>query len=638
MTDSIIEFETDADDNMAAFFLINQIKSVLEGIEARSLEHIYLGEQPLKIVIPHKTDPIGGRIGELREKLSQVSTDIHRGNGRKRVTLIDEMLSFTEDYVKNGLSLDYRNPRVGTIEEKNPSLQWGRDQRHVNISVDEADNIHIVIWFTPLSRGLPESLRIQDDETGLIITGLPPSIEDENMHNKSPKELTQIKITFEFIFKKISDALLARGDLNLKIDGLVDGDMRTCLNEIATASDHAEKVTLYKVLLTILKRKILLLEHTICTPKQGVYRELFVDGADQPSKKVYLPPAVQNALDKVGWDNLRKCIEIEDMKFFLSPLSRKGSKKVCLFFVLKGSTLYSRVAYKSTSGMKWRITSDFHDPGDNVYVANKGLYSYTTETVPCPELDDALYELECHQGNNPIPSLEMYLKEDPENDTYRSEIQLDTPPKGLIGLTSEDITYSPLNDPHWNTNFLNKPVPEDFIPDFSERPIEVRHRASQLEKGVLNTIETYAHRYQGEDWLVYMGTDPYNRVWVDKLVRKGGINEINTYGVRRKVLNLGTLSLKPFEYLSVARAMNPDKPVAYEDTGIFPNPEAPIDMLVLENNTTYCDLGPTLDRTALVNAYRKAKNTYRDYPSHEQPLEEPTGSIKIGEQDPDQTN
>ncbi len=249
-------------------------------------------------------------------------------------------------------------------------------------------------------------------------------------------------------------------------------------------------------------------------------------------ENVFLPYQTQERLKNPIFGKILGSIDQDGKKIFCSqPFEVADGRLCCHFYVHVGNKLLVRLAYKSKSHQRWRVDSAHIGPflsDERSY--GKGRYSYATETIPCPKLEQLLESVEGQKSNEIISNTPFVDWRDFDTNTYEEEIGLDEP---LPGIEREAL-------------FSSEYYPADFTCDFS-RPINTRTRppSEMFPSGF--TTEDYEFTYRGVALRVTMAHDPDGRVWVDRLEKTGV--PINSYGIKSKVLDLGILHRKPIEYL-----------------------------------------------------------------------------------------
>lgn len=300
---------------------------------------------------------------------------------------------------------------------------------------------------------------------------------------------------------------------------------------------------------------------------------------------------------------ISKKIEQDGITFLLTDLRKGAGVAECVFYVIKDGILYPRLAYKSRSHKRWRINTF----NSGISHRGKGVFSYTTETVPFIELDDALESLEKGSFISEECVEEVLFFDDKSIHTYEDEVEKDLPVLyDFAAFTTNHFPHNPKAvDDLMNPDY----IPDGFIPDFSSVPLEVRHREEV-------TIEHYHHTFRGIELDFHMVRDEDGRVWVDRLEKTLQPGDLTSYGTRKKSLEFGPLSMKPFDYAQQVAALNPDDEVyisshqAHLNGVIKPNPSRPI-QAIHNKDTKYADITPFFDQLKLIQRYREQKQFFR---------------------------
>lgn len=360
-------------------------------------------------------------------------------------------------------------------------------------------------------------------------------------------------------------------------------------------------------------------------PRLGQTRTMRMT-AEEAEREIYLPPATMDAIRKYGC-TVHEVIKSNGTTFYLSGIiedSDTESRPECLFYALKDGVLYVRMAYKSVSSMKWRVCPKkiFDEEHPDNYKYSKGNYSYTMETAPFTELELAFENLltKCRAPRKILHGIT--LKEDPENDSYESEIKPDSAPASLNAITRQrDQNRGPFMHGEYNEFFLNaiKPenTPDSFIPDFTKEPLRKYEKNSYFKKQGKITIELYRVNYEGIDFDFYMAFDKVGRVWIEKIEKSDDEGKMtSTYGTRKLVSPFAPLCQKPIEYLTQCDALNINMDFEGwkdgEKFALINDPSKPVDVWLFDYQ--YGDIGPILDRIKIIQKYRAAKGITRKTP------------------------
>ncbi len=347
-------------------------------------------------------------------------------------------------------------------------------------------------------------------------------------------------------------------------------------------------------------------------------KEIRKEDFDMPlagNVSVCMPNATKIVLDRFGSGICRK-VDVGGYSFLFTPVSKSSSDNSyleCLFFVLTPDGFcYPRLAYKSRSGVRWKVSSYLGTYG-------KGFSSYASETIPIDEVDSVLNELESSLDCSRIISMNFDFSGDDarEIETYdREDVVKRLPLPGFYHLSDIDPNLALAHREDVDRFFGQNSVPNDFIPDFSKDPATVYVRMDGVR------IEKYEHNYRGIQLHFDMASDIKGRVWVDHIQEVGG--EITSFGTRKSVLLCGPFSVKPHQYDKDITGLNPaesvvvtkqysfDDGINIERTLVIEHDDTrPVDMVPSDIGYGYLDITPLFDRLPLIQAYRKARGIWR---------------------------
>lgn len=510
-----------------------------------------------------------------------------------------------------------------------PERMWNRNKAHAKVCL-KGDVLQTSIFADPQDYRSFKKIKISRKNEAVKITGSVPPMGIENIHRLTAPQLEELEYLLKFLIDEIDRCLPYDKLIDIAIEKqkkIKNTPLDRLMQAISIAKNEPAKKEYAKAALLIQKETKKILERQIeaiglqIQERSGrgtqdttmESRELTLPHRGVSEKvSVTLPKATKEAIDRYGIDVLKSAYA-ENTDFFLTQLRQtKTGYKECLFYVLQNGVLYPRIAYKSKSSRRWRISSN--DREHDHY--GKGIYSYTAETIPCIELDNALNELEHSQpfALKKDEGIKLPKAWDDPCQRYSIEVFLKKTPPGLekIAVFSAPLCFE---EGCFCEDILNpENIPDDFVPDFKAKPVSVSLVMDSLDARRKNRIEQFRHTYRGKVYNFFMASDGEGRVWIEKIQEhnpKG--NSINTYGIYKAVLDLGILSSKPFEYLDQANGLNPDRSWTRKKTKKNHNPELPVQAIVFNEN--YADVTPTLDKLKIIQRYREARNIIRKTPA-----------------------
>ncbi|MEK9160392.1 MAG: hypothetical protein AAB383_06745 [Patescibacteria group bacterium] len=262
-------------------------------------------------------------------------------------------------------------------------------------------------------------------------------------------------------------------------------------------------------------------------------------------KEVYCPGKTLDCIEQHGF-NYESTFEQDGFTFYLLPVKKVGTYLKCLFYVYDGTKLLPRVAYKSQSHQCWRIDSANSAIDYEEQHYGKGVYSYTVETIPCPQLNKLLMDMEKKvvlkdESDEEDIGYDMDPS-DVEVNTYVDEVKL---AKKLPGIDCEDLQLIRPQSRQVKT-LIEKYFPKTFMPDFSTGPVSTRKEEPTEFFPQGYTVEEYHFTYKGNEMRLDLAYSPDGQVWPVYAQRLNV--PINSYGIASEVLRLGPLNLKPYEY------------------------------------------------------------------------------------------
>jgi len=567
---------------------------------------------------------------DFAEEIIEFDGDTFQKVGlNNRKAWVCEMFEYIQERIKTSLFSDSPiGVKAGKIRDSLAKKICGRQD--VGCRFEIKDNVLILT----VSCSRPRNLRNNID-TGAIITDgvlsfgssdVPAdvddfdagSIADENRMNSQKR----IGAYFEILKDRCLIAWKEHKLLKLDIPGLLNSEFRDFMRLVDKINDEEGFENAFRLqsgyMFDLISALELKWKSIFQTPKEIKKENVDIPMVGQVD--VHVPLATKAAFDKFGAD-ISKKVDVDGYTFLFTPISISDNDYMeCRFFVITpDGFFYPRLAYKSKSGVRWRVSSSVK-PGSSY---GKGSLSYASETIPIEEVDNVLNELEGSvDRRRRSEDFECDSGSLSEVDTYYTEgIRKRLPSPRFYHLSDIDPNSALCNKADVDRFFASNSVPEDFIPDFSRDPISSCVRTDGV------TIEKYKHNYHEVQLLFHMASDGKGRVWVDHIEEIGG--KITSFGTRKSVLVCGPFSVKPYQYNHDIGGLNPDKVTQWtkdcyvydpragdnlniKKTFIVSNdPARPIDTVLADIGYDYSDITPLFDRLPLIQAYRNARGIER---------------------------
>jgi hypothetical protein len=322
-----------------------------------------------------------------------------------------------------------------------------------------------------------------------------------------------------------------------------------------------------------------------------------------------MPKGARNARKSMRGKQIEAKVRVNGMTFFLSTMHvTPEGRYECLMFALHEGILYPRVAYKSNSGLAWRINLV---PGAWDYI--KGDH-YVQGSKPCFDLEQTLYTMESLLPNRPPIERKLDFIEDEETITHQNEIaRKPRVPRGLEDVARHRPTYC-IRQAELDESMFDA-MPEAFMPDFTQAPIRIAHREGYMRNPMNRRyrydqirLELYEQEYDGEKYHFWMAYDSEGRVWVERIDRAS--SHITSYGTRQEVFEWAVCS-KPFEYRSQSFTL---PHISEEEAGRMQDHEGGFSQPVaikIANEPNYSDITPFLDQFNIIKKFRKDRGINR---------------------------
>lgn len=308
----------------------------------------------------------------------------------------------------------------------------------------------------------------------------------------------------------------------------------------------------------------------------------------------------------------------ETTVFFTTPHVTESKHIEVLMFILHRGRLYPRVAYKSISGIAWKV---------NLYPVKwmsryeKGEF-YVQGNKPTVEIEQMLYALESKMNKEwPLEGSKIGFENGKDIHTSSKEIKApEFIPEGLEKVARFGAPYC------WGHKERGKrgkkgeldetmfdSIPEEFIPDFTGGPLKVLNRLGTFEDQGQVRLELYENKYRGSTYRFWMAFDEQGRVWVERLYRHP--MKITSYGTQEEAFDWAICS-KPFEYCDYPNQQTGDLRVIdkeeanqlQENHGGFTERNLAIQV---ESAPHYADITPTLDQFNLIQKFREERGIKR---------------------------